>query len=201
MKLTLLTLPLLAVLSCGAPKEKMEQVVIDTTPKDTVVVVEETIPEPIEPTIPNGAITANFKENNAPFYGYVDSVNRNTGQTRIAFEETKLPPIVIKDSYGAELSSLRFPEFNNDLLLVAAKLKDPQFKKYYLYQWDNTKWKQVVNGWAIHVSNKPDTLKPIVVSPRNPQKTKRYYSVFDLDKESATGYRWKLLQEEVAIAE
>ena len=186
----------LLLLSCGTPQPKPPVQVI--APADTVSVAPDPIPvEEVLPVMPKGAVSANYRSGEQGFYAYVKAVDPAKQTTLIAFEENQAPEIVISESRGAELSSLRFGEFDSDLLLVNTSIKDPDFNKYYLYKLTNQRWKLVVNGWAIHKNNKPDTLDPIVVDTKDPNKMRRYYSVFDLDKNSKLGYTWRLLQESI----
>lgn len=152
------------------------------------------------PPIPPGAISANFMSDNIPFYAKVKSVDKKRGKTIISFEKSTVPEIIIpEETFGAQLSSLRFDEFDRDLLLINAKLKDPGFNKYYLYVLRKNQWKQVVNAFAIHRDNRPDTLQPIKVNPLNDLEMTRYYSVFDLDETSDLGYTWRLLSEIIPV--
>ncbi|MDX1463251.1 MAG: hypothetical protein R3359_09350, partial [Marinirhabdus sp.] len=190
------------LLGCGAPPQKKSKNIIGpNTEEDTSIIniPKDDIPVIEAPKLPSGAITANFKPDQTPFYAVVDKVDRRRGTTTIKFEDAQVPPIVIDKTYGASLESLRFDEFDRDLLLVKSKLKDPVFTKYYLYVLRNNQWKLVVNGFSIHKDNNPENLDPIVVDPENPSNMKRYYSVFDLDQNSTTGYTWRLLQESVPI--
>lgn len=188
---------LLFFVSCGTPTQKQHTVVIG--PKDTITVKEEPPPKDvvIEPRLPDGAISANFISRSTDFYGYVKKINTVKGTTIIAFEDNAAPEIILSETFGAQLSYLRFQEFDCDLLLVNAAILDPNFNKYYLYILKDGHWKLVVNGWAIHKDNKPDTLRPIMVNPENPDKMTRFYSVFDLDKNSELGYTWRLLEEHI----
>jgi hypothetical protein len=194
-------LPFLLVLvlfaSCGTPPQKQNTFVIG--PIDTTSAVVETAPKEIiiEPLVPKGAVSANYKSGVKEFYAYVKHVNTSKGVTTIAFEDDSAPEIIVEEAYGANLSFIRFKEFDRDLLLINTTLLDANFRKYFLYMLKNRQWKQVVNGWAIHVDNKPDTLTPIIVDPSNENKMRRYYSVFDLDKKSELGYTWRLLEESV----
>ncbi|NND88438.1 MAG: hypothetical protein HKM28_04230 [Flavobacteriaceae bacterium] len=186
---------------CASPKSKPEQPIIggEESSSPTADAPDETIViKP--PRMPEGAVRANFKAYDVPFYASVKEVDRQRGKTVIEFEQRAIPKIVLPEkTYGATLSSLRFEEFDRDLLLVNAKLKDPVFNKYYLYILKNNQWKQVVNAFAIHRDNRPDTLQPIVVNPKNENEMLRYYSVFDLDQTSSLGYTWRLLQESIPI--
>lgn len=187
-----------AILGCGTPPSKKPKTIIGK-PKPAVNIPKEEIPVIKEPKIPEGAVSANFLSDNTPFYAFVHKVDKKKGITTIRFEKPNIPHIVLPETYGASLSMLRFDEFDRDLLLVTAKLKDPVFNKYYLYVHRNNTWKLVVNGFAIHQDNNPHTLEPIVVDPDDPTKMLRYYSVFDLDKTSNLGYTWRLLTESIPI--
>lgn len=182
---------------CGSnPKETPpKEIIKDPTP--VVEVIEEPIIE--EPVVPPGAVEANYIKGDVPFYAHVKYVDKKNGKTIIAFENKKLPPITISETYGATLSSLRFDEFDRDLLLITTKLKDPIFNKYFLYLYKDGQWKKVVNGFSLHKSHVTDSLVPIRVDPENPNHLFRYYSVFDLDETSELGYTWRLLSESIPI--
>ena len=197
---TVITLSL--ILSCVSPPKNKNKSVIGPPVEDTTVPVnipKDELPVLEEPKLPKGAVSANFMSDKEPFFAVVDNVDRRNGRTTIAFENSTAPKIVIPDTYGATLTTLRFDEFNSDLLLVKAKLKDPVFTKHFLYVLRNNQWKLVVNGFSIHEDNNPESLEPIIVDPKNPRNMKRYYSVFDLDKSSKLGYTWRLLSESVPI--
>ena len=187
-----------AMVGCGTPPANKNKTVIGT-PENRVNIPKEEIPTVVEPRLPSGAIRANFLADNTPFYAAVDKVDKRNGITTIRFEKPGVPKIMIQEAYGAKLTSLRFDEFDRDLLLVTTKLKDPVFNKYYLYVYRNNQWKLVVNGFAIHRDNNPDSLEPIVVDPEQPTHMMRYYSVFDLDENTSAGYTWRLLTESVPI--
>jgi hypothetical protein len=194
-------LPILLILffsACGTPTKKEPKSIIDSSPEVTEpsVMEEETI---TMPSIPKGAISANFFSGEVPFYAYVKEIDRQKGITFISFEKALIPDIILEKTYGATLSSLRFAEFESDLLLVTARLKDPNFKKYHLFVLKNNQWKPVVNSFAIHMDNRPDTLNPIWIDPENPENMQRYYSVFDLNSERSTVYTWLLLKESIPI--
>lgn len=184
------------ILGCGGTEYQKPN---EVTVVDTLQVQHSIDLEINEPTTPTGAITANFNEEAIPFYAYIEETDTTEAITQIAFQKTEIPNITIPDSYGASLSYLRFPEFDQDLLLVTAKIKDTSFNKYYLYQYQNNGWQLVVNRFAIHKNHVADTLTPIQVDPKNPKNMLRYYSVFDLDRESELGYTWRLLQESIPI--
>ncbi|RDK88757.1 hypothetical protein [Marinirhabdus gelatinilytica] len=190
------------LIACGTPSQKKSKTVIGPPVEDSntpvVNIPKDDLPV-IEPKLPKGAVTANFLTDRKPFYAVVDKKTSRNGRTTIIFENSAAPNISIPETYGATLETLRFDEFDRDLLLVKTKLKDPVFTKYFLYVLRNGQWKPVVNGFSIHRDNSPESLKPIVVDPSNPNNMKRYYSVFDLDETSTKGYTWRLLTESVPI--
>jgi hypothetical protein len=182
---------------CGSnPKEKIPREIIKDSSVSVDIIEEPTI---LEPILPPGAVEANYIEGEVPFYAHVKYIDKKNGKTVIAFEDTRLPTITIPETYGATLTSLRFDEFDRDLLLVATKLKDPIFNKYFLYIYKDGQWKKVVNGFSIHKSHVDDTLVPIRIDPENPNNVFRYYSVFDLDETSELGYTWRLFSESIPI--
>ncbi|WP_034259651.1 hypothetical protein [Altibacter lentus] len=180
----------------GSTTQGPKNIIGDPEPNTETETVIET-PVISEPILPKGAVTANYITKKTPFYAYVKGVDKSLDITEIAFEDAAIPAIRIPETVGASLSSLRFNEFESDLLLVTAKIKDPNFNKYYLYQFRNGRWEMVVNRFAIHRSHVNDTLIPITVDPANPGYMLRYYSVFDLDAKSDLGYTWRLLRESV----
>ena len=181
----------LFLISCGSPAKKEKNPIGNEPSKKENI--------PIEPVIPDGAITADFNGNHTPFYSYVQKVDSNKAITTIAFENNRYPIIKIPKSYGAILDSIKMKGIDRDLLLATVTLKDTSFNKYFLYKLQNDNWKSVVNGFAIHKKNQPDTLRPITIDPKDSTKVIRYYSVFDLDTTSETGYTWKLLKESIPI--
>ena len=185
---------LLAILAvgCGSPVEKQKNIISDENSEEKEISIE-------EPAIPPGAITANFNGDNVPFYGYVKNIDSEKAITTIAFENDQFSTISIPKSYGAVLDTLKMKGMDRDILLATVKLKDTNFNKYYTYRLRNNEWKPLVNGFAIHKSNRPDTLRTISIDPKDSTKVIRYYSVFDLDKGSETGYTWRLLQETIPI--
>jgi len=190
MKHTLLFFFYVFLIGCGTPKKKENNIIGDPKPVNT---------ETSKSEIPEGAITADFNGDKSPFYGFVQKVDLQRGITTVGFERKQYPVIEIPKSYGATLDTLKMKGMDRDVLLATVKLKDTNFNKYFLYKLQNNQWKSVVNGFAIHKANRPDTLQPIVVDPKDSTKVIRYYSVFDMDKNSETGYKWKLLQETIPI--
>ena len=200
MKFSLL-IPFFYFAACGSSSENTNKVVIGEPKSETVIISEEINKEPevITTTLPNGAVSANYKADKIPFYGFVQNIDKNKGVTTIKFEDNKAPTLKLAKTYGATLKMLRFDEFDRDLLLVDTKLKDPQFHKYHLYILKNGQWLPVVNPFAIHESHKEAQLNPIFVDPENPNNLFRYYSVFDIDETNEAGYGWRLHNESIAI--
>lgn len=182
---------------CGTTAPKSENVIGTPDPETQQTT---TIPktEPVK-NVPNGAVFGNYNGDNKAFYGHVRAVDKRKGTMVVAFEQRSLPPIIINKAYGGTLSSLNLQGFDRDLLLVTTKLKDPSFNKYYVYVLRNNQWKEVVNGFAVHQSHFNQVITPISNDPGNSNNLNRFYSVFDLDATSATGYTWRLLSESVPI--
>jgi len=183
---------------CGSSTKEPKKDIINTD-NNPPEKVEPAIIEDSPPTVPAGAVTANFVNNSVPFYAHVKQVDRAKGETTIDFENASIPSIIIPKTYGATLSTLRFDEFDRDLLLVTSRLKDPQFNKYYLFIYKGNRWQKVVNGFSIHRSHVTDSLVPIQVDKENTSNMFRYYSVFDLDETSELGYTWRLFSESIPI--
>ena len=192
MKHLILFSVLFSIISCGSPAKKQQNIIETDTPNSKKLKTE-------KPLIPKGAISGKFNGDNAAFYSYVKNVDLNKGVTTIAFENDAFPEIFIPKSYGATLDTLKLKGISQDILFATVKLKDTNFNKYFLYRLKNNQWKPVVNGFAIHKSHRPDTLRPIRIDPQDSTKVIRYYSVFDLDSSSESSYMWKLLQETIPI--
>ena len=183
--------------ACGAPAPKTKNVIGSV---DTDTATTSTIPkiDPIK-NAPKGAVFGNYNGDSNSFYGHVRAVDKRNETMVIAFEKRSLPPIIINNAFGGTLAAIKLQGFDRDLLLVKTKLKDPNFNKYYVYVLRNNQWKKVVNGFAIHQSHFDQVTDPIMVDPYNSDNLQRYYSVFDLDQTSASGYTWRLLSESVPI--
>lgn len=184
----------LVLVSCGTPT-KQNKSIIGEEPTTTTEIIEPEIPKS---SIPKDAVFGNYKGDLKPFYAMVDKVATKNGITYISFQNNKYPKISIQNTYGGTLTSLQLNGFDRDVLLFTAALKDQDFNKYFLFALREEQWKPVINGFAIHKSNRPDTLQILKTNPENPQEILRYYSVFDLDETSKEGYTWRLLQESVA---
>jgi len=196
----LLLISLFYVAACGSSSKKNNRVIIGTSEEVTQPISEVNKPPTETSTLtPNGAATGNFYKDRVEFYGYVANVDINKGITTISFQDNIAPSIRLEERYGATLSTLRFKEFNSDLLLVDTKINDPQFHKYHLYILKNNQWLPVVNPFAIHESHKEAQQNPIIVDPDNPNNMFRYYSVFDIDDTNETGYGWRLHNESIPI--
>lgn len=198
MKLLLL-IPIFYFAACGGSSKKTNTVIIGDSERETIVKEIEPEPKATTAALPKGAITANYKQSEAPFYGYVKNVNKQKGITTIAFENDQAPPIILNKRYGATLSLLRFDTFDSDLLLLDTKISDPQFHKYHLYILKNNTWLPVVKPFAIHESHKEAQQNPIFIDPDNSNNMFRYYSVFDIDDTNNQEYGWRLHNERVAI--
>ena len=197
----LVSFHLVLFLGCGDGVNKTKTVVIDSEPVDTTTISIKPDPEPviIAPIIPMGAVTGNFNGDSIPFYANVARVDIANETTYVSFENKSLPQISIPKTFGGSVSKMNLDGFDRDVLLVTAKLKDPNFLKHFLYVLRNNQWKPVMNGFAIHVTNLPSIDQPLKLNPNNPNEINRYYSVFNLDSSSPLGYTWLLLEENVAI--
>ena len=151
--------------------------------------------------IPKGAITADFLGNQDSLYAFVKNHDSANETTIIGFQNNILPDIIIPESIGSDLHVLKLKNFQADILLVNAKLKDTNFNEYYLFVWQDSIWKQPVNRFNIHKSNMSDTLIPISNNPKDSTQLLRYYSVFEMDGESEKKFTWKLMTENVSINE
>ncbi len=149
--------------------------------------------------LPEGALYADFMGNQDSIFAFIKEIDASTETTLIGFQNKKLPEITIFESIGAQLNILKLKNFDSDVLLVNAKLKDTNFNEYYLFVWEDSIWKQPVNRFDIHKSNMADTLIPIKNNPKDSTQLLRYYSVFNIDRTSEKKYSWKLMQESVSI--
>lgn len=168
-------------------------------PKEVVI---EKIPILDEtPELPEGALIADFIGTQDSLFAFVKKVDISTETTLIGFENEKLPNIIIPESIGAALSLLKLKNFQKDVLLINAKLKDTNFNEYYVFVWNDSVWKQPVNRFNIHKSNMTDTLVPISNNPEDSTQLLRYYSVFNMDRKSEKKFTWKLMKESIPIEE
>tara|TARA_R110002049_G_scaffold1687_10_gene12828 strand:+ start:5142 stop:5759 length:618 start_codon:yes stop_codon:yes gene_type:complete len=191
-----------ASLSCGAPSKKPTNIIGGDESNTTNIPTKTdpvTNPVIIEPVIPKGAVTGYFNGDLKKFYAQISRVDTRHEKTYISFEGKRYPDLVIPKTLGGSLSAIVLEGFDRDLLLVTSKIKDPNFNKYHLYILRNKKWKPVVNGFAIHKSNLKQVDTPIKLDPNNLNNVLRYYSVFNLDKGSPTGYSWLLQTESIPI--
>jgi hypothetical protein len=197
---TLLILVITLAASCGSPVKKTGPIINSTPRTKTLSTTKPTIgaaPTLVKPPLPTGAIIGNYNGDLKPFYAKINKVDTKKGITTIGFQNKKYPNVVIPETYGGTVSPLILDGFDRDLLLVTAKLDDPNFNKYFLYILRNNNWKPVINGFSIHKSNAPETLQVIRVNPKKPNELIRYYSVFNLDESSDLGYAWALREESV----
>ena len=189
-------LPLFLLAACGSPNNTKS--IIEST--ETTPIRTDTIAlEITEAVVPTTAIMGDFNGDLSRFYANISDVNAKNQITEISFQDNKTPPLYVQKTLGGALSLLTLEGFNRDLLLFTAKLKDPNFHKYYVFVHREGRWKEVVNSFAIHKSNFNNDIVPISENPDNPDELLRYYSVFDLDETNPDGYIWRLLQERVAI--
>lgn len=180
--------------SIGCKKHGVKQ-----QPEIDIISEEPPIVMDIKPELPEGAVTADFFGNRDSIYAFVRKIDAINEVTFIGFENEQLPEINIPESIGAKLQILKLKNFNNDVLLVNAKLKDTNFNEYYLFVWNDSAWKQPVNRFDIHKSNMSDTLIPIQINPKDSTEFLRYYSVFDMDRSSSKKFSWLLQHETVKI--
>lgn len=192
MKFFLLALPLLL---CNCKN------LGDGAAVESGTVIEESIITTPKPILPEGAVKADFLGNRDSLYVFVRQIDTIKETSLIAFENDRLPEIIIPESRGAQLQVLKLENLGGDVLLVNAKLKDTNFNEYYVFVWKDSVWKQPVNRFDIHKSNMSDTLVPISADPTESTKMLRYYSVFEMDRKSEKKYSWKLLRESVPISE
>ncbi len=195
---TLIVVQLLWVIGCGTQDSKPKTIIIEenqsTTSSDSI-----TYTEIIEPLIPEGAVSANFNGDQDSSYVYISRIDSINEMTYISFENDNYKELAVPKIQGGSISPFSMDGFDRDLLLLTAKLKDPNFNKYYLFVLRDNQLKPVMNGFAIHKSNLTDSLKPFQLNPMNPDEILRHYSVFNLDEESDLGYTWLLLEESVDI--
>jgi hypothetical protein len=186
-------------LGCGSPPKTVitakEESNATTIISDKVIDASEIVNEI---PLPKGAVLGDYKGDALPFYAEIPKVDLKNRRTYVSFI-SDCPQIVIPETVGGTVSSLSLEGFDRDLLLVTAKLKDPNFNKYFLYILRNNEWKPVINGFAIHKSNLNQISQPLQINPDKPNEIVRYYSVFDLDKDSPLGYTWRLLHESIAV--
>ncbi len=154
-----------------------------------------------KPTLPKGAIRANFDGSGDSLYVFVKEVDSASQTTLLGFEGEAFPELSIPESHGAQLQLLKLKKFPNDLLVVQAKGSDTNFNDYYLFVWQDSLWKQPVNRFYIHKANMNDSLRPIMDDPSDSTKVLRYYSVFDIDPNSEKKYSWRLMRESVPLEE
>lgn len=196
----LVSIHLFLIVGCGAPNNNTKFIIGEEEPNTTsstpIIITE---PEIVEPLIPEGAAVGDFRGDSKSFYAEVSRVDTKNEITYISFENNILPTLAIPKSFGGTVSSIAIDGFNSELLLLTAKLKDPNFNKYYLFVHKNNNWLPVMNGFAIHKNNLTNNLEPFIINPNNPNEFLRRYSVFNLDASSALGYSWLLLEESVPI--
>ena len=192
---------LLLCISCGTPTKNTKPNTNSTTkaeqPKETPKVdPSQDAPKETAPILPDGAVFGNFNGDATPFFAHVTNVNTAREITSIGFQNRRYPNLEVPKTVGGKVSKLKLDN-DRDLLLFTAKIRDPNFNKYFLYVLRNNQWKLVMNGFAIHKSNHHETLDVIRVHPNNSNELLRNYSVFDIDPNSEEGYVWRLQEESV----
>ena len=193
---------LLWAIGCGDSAKKSKTIIGEEDASTTIATIDsitKTETEISTTAVPEGIAVGNYNGDDKPFYAYVSSVDVKNETTKISFGNDINVPLIIPKTLGATISKLSLDGFDRDLLFVTAKIKDPNFNKYFLFVLRNNQWKQVVNGFAIHQSNLDEVSEPLRINPTNPDELERNYSVFNLDSSSPTGYTWLLLNESVAI--
>ncbi|GHC42316.1 hypothetical protein [Ulvibacter litoralis] len=193
--------------SCGTPSKSSGPIIgggnetVHTEVSNTsgTQTVHQEIPLETISTLPKGAVLGDFRGDATPFYAQVSHVDRANETTFVSFENNTCPQLKIPKTHGGIVSKVMLEGFDRELILLTAKLKDPNFNKYFLYVFRNNEWKPVMNGFAVHKSNLPEIEQVIAINPKNPNEILRNYSVFDIDETSELGYTWRLLQESVPI--
>ena len=142
-----------AFISCGAPP-KWKFPIIEIEPKREHSKTEnETNTSIIVTNIPEDAVSGNFDLNSTAFYAAVEVVDSEKKMTTISFEDEAISKITIPDAVGASLSTVRFDQFDQDVLVVNTIYTDPIFRKYYLYILKDRQWMPLVDGFILHVEN------------------------------------------------
>jgi hypothetical protein len=180
--------------ACGSPNGKTDKTVIGPTVADPIPARTPALEKP--PT----AVTGAFTPNRAPFYAYIKNIDTSTSSTIIGFEDEVYPQISVPKTVGGSLHILMLSGYDREVLLLRAHLKDKNFYKYFPFVLKENRWIALTNGFAVHKSNRPDTIAHILKNnPEVPDEVIRYYSVFDLDATSETGFTWRLLSESIPI--
>ncbi|RMA65712.1 hypothetical protein [Ulvibacter antarcticus] len=184
-------------LSCGTPNKKNTNVI---GPKETITdTLTTSTPNILKPAAPEGAVFGNFNGDNNQLFSHIANFNSHQEKTEIGFQDKDIKKLIVPKTLGGSLSLIELEGFDRDLLLFTAKLKDPNFNKYFLFVQRDGEWKPVINGFAIHKTNLTDTLIPIKIDPNNLRNISRHYSVFNLDDSNENGYSWLLQSESVPI--
>ncbi|RMA64373.1 hypothetical protein [Ulvibacter antarcticus] len=142
-------------------------------------------------------VRADFNGDRNSFYAHISAVNRANESTTICFENSKCKPLVVSNTIGGRIRSLKFKGSDRDYLLFTANINDDDFSKYFLFVLRNNEWKQVMNSFAIHKSNLSSTIAPIRIDPNDPDQLLHYYSVFDFEDAITAKNPWKLKEESV----
>ncbi len=188
-----------AVISCGAPPKPKSHIIENDPKQDNTKEENETNTSISMTNIPEDAVRGSFELLTPPFYAAVEVVDNENQTTTIYFENEAISKITIPEAVGASLSSVRFDQFEQDVLVVNTIYTDPIFRKYYLYILKDKKWMPVVDGFILHVENISEDNLPIKIHPTRSNQMIRSYSVFDMDPESDTKYSWILHEETTDI--
>jgi hypothetical protein len=142
-------------------------------------------------------VCADFNGDQNAFFAHICSVNPTDESTTICFENSIYPPLVLSNTTGGKITSLKLECSDRDYLLFTAY--DEEFATYFLFVHRNNEWKPVIDSFCIHKSNLSSVITPIRVDPNHPDQLLHYYSVFDLDEVNSDKNPWKLVEESVKI--
>ena len=142
-------------------------------------------------------VLADFNGDRNAFFAHICTVNPANESTTICFEHSKYLPLVVSNTIGGQITSLKLKGSDRDFLLFTANISDGEFAKYFLFVLRNNEWKPVMNSFCIHKSNLSSAKTPIRVDPNHPDKLLRNYSVFQLDEANLHKSPWKLEEESV----
>ncbi len=153
----------------------------------------------LELTSVSGAqkVCADFNGDQNTFTAYICTVNPTDETTTICFENSNYLPLVVSNTTGGNITSLKLECSDRDYLLFTAI--DKEFATYFLFVLRNNQWKPVIDSFCIHKSNLTSDITPIRVDPNHPDQLLHYYSVFDLDQANLHKDPWKLVEESVKM--
>ena len=142
-------------------------------------------------------VCADFNGDQNAFFAYICSVNPTDESTTICFENSISPPLVLSNTTGGNITSLKLEYSDRDYLLFTSN--ENEFATYFLFALRNNEWKPVIDSFCIHKSNLSSVITTIRVDPNHPDHLLHYYSVFDLDEVNSGKNPWKLVEESVMI--